>query len=56
MEERMEPMEQAQEEVTAQEAEGYKPRPGYQVWAARIGLAVVIIAIALYYYHIARGG
>lgn len=56
MEERMEPMDEMQEEIAAQEAEVYKPRPGYQVWAARIGLAVVIIAIALYYYHIARGG
>ncbi len=34
----------------------YTPRPRYQVWAARIGLVIVILAVILYYWHIANGG
>jgi len=34
----------------------YVPRPACQVWAARIGLVIVIIAVILYYLNIARGG
>lgn len=34
----------------------YVPRPKWQVWAARIGLVIMIICIALYYWHIASGG
>lgn len=34
----------------------YVPRPGWQVWAARIGLAVFLALIAMYYINIARGG
>ena len=34
----------------------YKPRPAFQVWGARIGLVIMIIAIILYYIHIATGG
>ena len=44
------------EEVVLLEPEHYRPRPAYQVWAARIGLVIVIIAVILYYYHIAKGG
>ena len=55
-EERVELPEEIPAEEILQEAEAYKPRPGWQVWAARIGLVIVIIAIALYYFHIARGG
>ena len=40
----------------AQPQERYKPRPAYQVWAARIGLVIVIIGVILYYYQIATGG
>ena len=40
-----------QEEVTP-----YRERPRYQVWAARIGLVIMIICVILYYYHIASGG
>ena len=43
-------------EIPEPEREVYHPRPAYQVWAARIGLVIVIIAVILYYYHIARGG
>ena len=34
----------------------YTPRPAYQIWAARIGLAIVIIAVIIYYLNIAWGG
>ena len=34
----------------------YKARPAWQVWGARIGLVIMIIAIILYYIHIATGG
>ena len=34
----------------------YVPRPTWQVWAARIGLVIVIISVILYYWHIASGG
>ena len=40
----------------AQPEKPYIPRPGYQIWAARIGLVIVIIAVILYYLNIARGG
>ena len=36
--------------------QGYVPRPAWQVWAARIGLVIMIISIILYYWHIASGG
>ena len=38
------------------EAQSYKPRPAWQVWAARIGLVIMIICVILYYLHIFRGG
>lgn len=34
----------------------YRPRPAWQVWAARIGLVIMIISVILYYIHIATGG
>ena len=34
----------------------YTPRPGWQVWLARIGLVIMLICVALYYWHIACGG
>lgn len=34
----------------------YVPRPAWQVWAARVGLVIVIISVILYYLHIANGG
>ena len=45
-------LEQANEEPR----EGYVPRPAWQVWAARIGLVIMIISVILYYWHIASGG
>lgn len=32
--------------------ETYAPRPLWQVWAARIGLAVFLIGLVLYYCNI----
>ena len=45
-------------ETEQQEKAGpsYVERPRWQVWGARIGLVLMIIFLALYYYHIARGG
>ena len=54
-------MENEEKQVTEaapvqEEKPKYKPRPEWQVWGARIGLVVMIIAIVLYYIHIATGG
>ena len=34
----------------------YVPRPAWQVWLARIGLAVFIIVLIVYYMVYFRGG
>ena len=39
-----------------EEKQEYRPRPAWQVWAARVALVIMIISIALYYLHIATGG
>ena len=46
------------EELLEQEADAprYTPRPKWQIIAAWIGLGVMIVSIALYYWHIASGG
>ena len=49
-------IENTEPEVEIQPKKPYVPRPAYQVWAARIGLVIVIIAVILYYLSIARGG
>lgn len=36
--------------------EGYVPRPRWQVWLARIGLALFILVILLYYLKMMRSG
>ena len=36
------------------EQEEYVPRPRWQVWGARIALAVMLIAVALYFWSIAN--
>ncbi len=36
-----------------EEQNAYIPRPRWQVWGARIGLVVVLLALALWYYYIA---
>ena len=37
-------------------AEGYTPRPAWQVWGARIGLIIFLIFVVLQILQIARGG
>lgn len=45
------------EELEMEQSEqGYTPRPAWQVWAARVALVIMLISIALYYWHIASGG
>ena len=36
-----------------QSCEVYTPRPKWQVWAARIGLVIMIISVILWLYNIA---
>lgn len=42
------------EEISTKEA--YTPRPAWQIWAARIGVVIVIVAFLLYVWQIANGG
>jgi len=49
-------MEQNRNDAVETENECYKPRPAWQVWAARIGLVIMILCVILYYLHIFRGG
>ena len=44
------------EQLPEEPKKGYVPRPAWQVWAARVGLVIMIISIILYYWHIASGG
>ena len=44
------------EELEQQPEQGYTPRPAWQVWMARVALVIMLISIALYYWHIASGG
>ncbi len=39
-----------------QPQEVYVPRPAWQVWAARIGVVIVILGVIVWLYHIATGG
>ena len=49
-------MDEQRKENQQEESSGYTPRPTWQVWAARIGLAVFIGFLILYYINIFRGG
>lgn len=49
-------MEQQPIENNEPVTENYKERPAWQVWGARIGLVIVIIAVILYYYNIGWSG
>ncbi len=42
--------------IQPEEKEQYRPRPAWQVWAARVGVVIVIIAFLLYCWQIANGG
>ena len=45
------------DELPAEEEKpAYIPRPAWQVWAARLGVVIMIVAVILYYLHIAGGG
>ena len=46
----------AEELPQEEEKPVFNPRPPYQVWAARIGLLIMIICVILYYLQIATGG
>ena len=50
------PMEQendlTNEQQSVPEQEQYKPRPAWQVWAARIGLVLFVIFVLLYHLNI----
>ena len=50
------PEEQVEDIPAEEEKPVYHPRPPYQVWAARVGLVIMIICVILYYWHIASGG
>ena len=47
-----------EEEIQEQEIQQlvYRARPGWQVWAARIGVVVMLVAFILYCLHIAGIG
>ncbi len=47
---------QHNENMEQKQETGYTPRPAWQVWAARIGLAVFLIFLVMYYLNILRGG
>ena len=44
-----------QKDLQEQES-GYTPRPKWQVWLARVALAVFILLVLMYYINIMRGG
>ena len=48
--------EQRKEESQEAQDSGYTPRPTWQVWAARIGLAVFLAFLVMYYWNVFRGG
>lgn len=39
-----------------QEQPSYRPRPTWQVWAARVAAVIVFVAFLLYCWQIANGG
>lgn len=49
-------MEQQNNENVEKQESGYTPRPAWQVWTARIGLAVFLAFLLMYYLNIFRGG
>ena len=49
-------MEKQPQEAAAEETIGYVPRPGWQVWLARVALVLFIIIVIGQALRIARGG
>ena len=47
--------EQNQVTIPAEEEKKYTPRPAWQVWAARIGLAIFVAFLVMFYVKVARG-
>ena len=47
---------EVEEILETEEKTGYKPRPKWQIIAAWVGVAIMVVSVALYYYHIANGG
>ena len=45
-----------EQEKKQPEENGYVPRPAWQVWAARAGLIIVLILVAVQILTIAGGG
>lgn len=52
----MEEQNKLEQEIIAEEKEHYVPRPAWQVWAARIGVVIMIIAFLGYCWQIATAG
>lgn len=52
----METINESNASEAAPEQEGYVPRPGWQVWGARIGLVIFILLVIAQIVNIARGG
>ena len=48
--------EQRNDELRENQESGYKPRPAWQVWAARIGLVIFLAFLVMYYINILQGG
>ena len=42
-------------ETAQEEREEYVPRPGWQVWGARVGLVVFIILVAIQIIRMSQG-
>ena len=49
-------MENEIKDTQPEQPSGYTPRPAWQVWLARIGLAIFIVVLILYYLQMFRGG
>lgn len=52
----MEENENLEQQPSEEEQKGYVPRPGWQVWLARLCLVLFIAMIMMYMINIARGG
>ena len=53
---KLDPNEEEIPSPVMEEKPKYHPRPAWQVWAARVGVVIMVICIILYYIHIATGG
>ena len=44
------------QDILQREEKGYEPRPAWQIWCARIGVVIMIIAFLGYCWQIANAG